>query len=64
MNAPMYKKIKKDKQKHQCPYCGGFNCTPYDDYDVHAMACYDCDSTWHEYEDYWCDVFQIGDIIK
>ena len=64
MNAPMYKKIEKDKQKHQCPYCGGFNYIQYNDYDIHVMACSDCDSTWHEYEDYWCDVFQHGRIIK
>ena len=64
MNAPMYKKLKLDKQKHQCPYCGGFNCVPHVDYDTHVMACYDCDSTWHEYEDYWCDVFHTGEIIK
>ena len=64
MNAPVYKKVKKDKQKHQCPTCGGFNCMPYNEYDIHAMGCKDCFATWHEDENHWYDAFQTGDIIK
>ena len=59
-----YQKPDKDKLPHQCPHCGGFNTEPYNDYDLNAMGCYDCDSTWFEYEDEWESVFQKGKIIR